>query len=60
DAHLAGDTEQFSHEYRIRKADGNYTWVLSRGVATRGADGSLQRMAGSLTDISIRKRTEEQ
>ena len=60
DAHLAGETEQFSHEYRLQNQRGAYTWVLSRGVAVRDAAGNLQRMAGSLTDISARKQAEEQ
>ena len=60
DAHLAGETEQFSYEYRLKNQQGAYAWVLSRGVAIRDAAGNLQRMAGSLTDIGTRKRAEEQ
>ncbi|MDH4559673.1 EAL domain-containing protein [Pseudomonas sp. BN411] len=54
DAHLRGDTPWLNHEYRIRRRDGAYLWVLVRGVAEEG------RMAGSQTDISQRKLSEQQ
>jgi diguanylate cyclase (GGDEF)-like protein/PAS domain S-box-containing protein len=58
-AHFDGKEEQFEHEHRLRCADLEYRWVLARGVAVRGADGAPARMAGSLTDITVRKRAEE-
>ncbi|MFR0689498.1 putative bifunctional diguanylate cyclase/phosphodiesterase [Enterobacterales bacterium AE_CKDN230030158-1A_HGKHYDSX7] len=54
DAHLRGSSTLLSHEYRIRQRDGNYLWVLVRGVVTDG------RMAGSQTDISQHKASEHQ
>ncbi|TLP75994.1 EAL domain-containing protein [Pseudomonas nitroreducens] len=54
DAHLRGSSALLSHEYRIRQRDGNYLWVLARGVVTDG------RMAGSQTDISQHKASEHQ
>ncbi|MDE3196475.1 MAG: EAL domain-containing protein, partial [Acidobacteriota bacterium] len=53
--HLAGSTEYFESEYRIMHSDGAYRWVLSRGLAVRGADRSPSRVAGSLTDITATK-----
>jgi diguanylate cyclase (GGDEF)-like protein/PAS domain S-box-containing protein len=58
--HLESETEQFSHEHRIRSKSGHYLWVLSRGVAVADLDGMPQRMAGSMSDITARKRAEEQ
>lgn len=58
--HLAGESSQFVQEYRLRAKDGDYRWVLSRGVAVFGDKGDLVRMAGSLTDISERKLIEAQ
>lgn len=50
----------FESEHRIRHADGTYRWVLSRGLAVRDAEDQAYRMAGSQTDITERRATEEQ
>jgi len=60
EAHLAGNSNNFSHEYRILTKDSGYIWVLSRGIAVTDHDGHSMRMAGSITDISSRKRAEGQ
>ncbi len=59
DAHLSGAEPHFEHEHRLRSASGGYRWVLSRGLAVRDSRGRPQRLAGSLTDITDRKRAEE-
>ena len=58
--HAEGGTDRFESEYRIRRADGEYIWVMSRGLALRDERGAPRFMAGSQTDITERKRTEEQ
>ncbi len=58
DGHLAGGTDHFSKEHRIRCQDGSYRWMLSRGVVRRDQRG-VTRMAGSLTDIHAQKVVEE-
>jgi diguanylate cyclase (GGDEF)-like protein/PAS domain S-box-containing protein len=60
DAHLKGRDPHLEAEYRIMHRDGAYRWVVSRGLAVRGADGPATRMAGSQTDITARKKAEEQ
>ena len=57
-AHLNGDSASLHHEYRVRKQNGDYLWVLIRGVTDEASGG--QRMAGSLTDISHAKEAEHQ
>ena len=59
DDHLTGKSPHFEHEHRMRRSDGTWIWVLSRGVALRNGR-SAYRMAGSLTDIDRRKQAEEQ
>lgn len=58
--HLDGLTSHFEHEYRILHRDGTYRWMLCRGLAVRNADGEADRMAGSQTEITERKRAQEQ
>jgi diguanylate cyclase (GGDEF)-like protein/PAS domain S-box-containing protein len=58
-AHLDGRSAHFESEHRIQCKDGSYRWVLSRGLAVRDAAGVPQRIAGSMTDISLRKTAEE-
>ncbi len=58
--HIDGMTPHFQNEHRLRNKEDEYLWVLSRGLAVRDDDGVSTRMAGSLTDISQRKKTEEQ
>ena len=58
--HLEGKSEHFENEHRLRHRDGTYRWVLARGIAVRDDDGNATRIAGSLTDIDQRKKTEEQ
>jgi diguanylate cyclase (GGDEF)-like protein/PAS domain S-box-containing protein len=60
DAHLAGHTAHFQHEYRIAHEDGSYRRVLARGVAVRGADGHATRIAGSQTDVTEQAAAQEQ
>ncbi|MCP4871498.1 MAG: EAL domain-containing protein [Proteobacteria bacterium] len=58
-AHLEGMTPHFEDEHRIRRSNGSYLWVLSRGLAVRDNNGWAVRMAGSMSDISQRKMAEE-
>ena len=45
----------------MRHADGSWRWVLTRGLAMRDTtDGRPKRMAGSLSDITERRRAERQ
>jgi PAS domain S-box-containing protein len=50
-----------SIEYRVRHKDGHYIWVLTRAkVVARDASGHPARMVGTRSEITGRKRLEEQ
>jgi PAS domain S-box-containing protein len=58
-AYLAGDTAEYSAEFRARHRDGSYRWMLSRGVAVRDAAGRPVRFVGTRIDITKRKQAED-
>jgi diguanylate cyclase (GGDEF)-like protein/PAS domain S-box-containing protein len=60
DLHLRGLTPHFESEHRLAVGRGETRWMLARGQTLCDDDGAPYRMAGSLTDISDRKRNEEQ
>ena len=58
-AHLAGETPACDVEYRLMLESGDCRWFRHRGLALRDATGKAYRMAGSIEDITERKRVEE-
>ncbi|MBB5135884.1 PAS domain S-box-containing protein [Thermocatellispora tengchongensis] len=49
----------FDVEYRHRRADGSYGWVIARGVPRIDSDGVFCGFVGACTDITERRRNEE-
>ncbi len=50
--------EPFLYEHRLRRADGEYCWHLTRALAMRDADGRITMWIGSSTDIGDQKEKE--
>ncbi len=46
-----GRQEKFSVEYRLRRADGEYRWILDQGVPWRASDGTFVGFAGLCVDV---------
>jgi signal transduction histidine kinase len=52
-AHVRGETAFYEHTYRIRNTEGEWRWILSRGMAVeRGPDGMALRVVGTSRDVT--------
>src|SRR5260370_19897602 len=51
--------EKFTMQYRLRRHDGEYRWVLEVGVPRFNQDGSFAGFIGSCVDVTDRKLAEE-
>jgi len=51
--------EPFEMEFRLRGADGNFRWFLTRVLPLRAPNGEVVRWIGTNTDIEDRKREAE-
>ena len=51
--------EPFRMEYRLRRHDGEYRWVLDIGVPRFNQDGSFAGFIGSGVDVTVSKLAEE-
>jgi diguanylate cyclase (GGDEF)-like protein/PAS domain S-box-containing protein len=58
DDYVAGKTENYEVEFRLRHKDGHYVWILARGITQRDETGKPIRLVGTHTDLSERKRLE--
>ena len=60
DDHLAGLSEHYETEYRLRHKDGHFVWILDKGrVIERDAESNPVRVCGTHLDITKRKIAEE-
>ncbi len=60
ETHLEDASARLDSEHRVLCKDGSYRWMLTRGVAVRDDDGVATRMVGTQTDVTDRKRAEQQ
>jgi PAS domain S-box-containing protein len=58
-AHCFDQRSPFTLEYRVRRHDGKYRWLLDKGTPRFASDGTFLGYIGSATDITERKWLEE-
>ncbi len=58
--HSAESSPLFECEHRMRHQDGSYRWMLCRGIALCAENGRAMRIVGSQTDVTARKKAEDQ
>ena len=51
--------QDFKMEYRLRRSDGDYRWILDHGTQRYLPDGSFAGYIGSCIDITDRKHSED-
>ena len=54
------ERKSFKREYRLRRADGKYRWVLDHGIPRYSREGEFDGYIGSCVDITSRKKVEEE
>ncbi|MGV3741265.1 MAG: EAL domain-containing protein, partial [Burkholderiaceae bacterium] len=55
---INGREENWEDEYRFRRKDGSYAYVLDRGYVIRDPDAKPVRMVGGMTDLTSRRESE--
>jgi diguanylate cyclase (GGDEF)-like protein/PAS domain S-box-containing protein len=58
--HIESGESNWTDEYRFRKADGSYSFVIDRGYVVYDDEKKPVRMLGSIMDVSDRKSLEDQ
>lgn len=60
-AHINGQLDTYRNEHRVLCKDGTYKWILDKGkVVDRDHNGKPTRVIGTHTDITYRKKKDEQ
>jgi len=52
-----GTADEFKAEYRVRRADGTYAYVLDKACALRDDNGAVVRVVGGVRDLTERRRS---
>ncbi|MGD9639370.1 MAG: PAS domain S-box protein, partial [Alphaproteobacteria bacterium] len=58
--YLQGEFSEYNIEFRMKHKDGSYRWIRAKGDSYRDDDEIPYRIAGSHTDITMRKQAEKE
>ncbi|WP_419787364.1 PAS domain S-box protein [Pseudodesulfovibrio sp.] len=56
---IDGEQDHFEIEFRMRHKDGSYRLILARSTSGMDKDGNCSRLAGTITDITEWKKTDQ-
>ncbi|MDI6033749.1 PAS domain S-box protein [Flavobacterium sp. LB2P84] len=56
---IEGTDKHWHAKYRFKKGNGNYAFVIDRGVIIRDEKNAIIRIVGALQDITEKKKTEQ-
>jgi PAS domain S-box-containing protein len=59
EACLGGGADSLNGDYRMRRTDGTYRWMLIHAVPFLGVGGRVRRLAGSFVDVTPLKNAQE-
>ena len=60
EAYLRGEAAILETECRIRKKDGDWAWIMTRGKVVEWENGAPVRLTGTNVDITVRVRAEQE
>lgn len=58
--YLRGEVPEYEPVYRMRRKDGSWIWIEAKGHCLRDGEGQAYRFTGTMSDVTERKRFEEQ
>lgn len=58
--YLRGEVPEYEPVYRVRRKDGTWVWIEAKGRCLRDDNGVAYRFTGAMSDVTERKRFEEQ
>ena len=58
--HLSGVSSSYEQRYSITTTTGQTRWLLARGTTTYDSKGKVERITGTVADISVLQQSEEQ
>jgi PAS domain S-box-containing protein len=56
--YLNGKTNHYQNIQRIKHKNGNYIWILDRGIGIKNSEGKIYRMVGTQTDLTEQRNAE--
>lgn len=59
EAHISSENPYYESTYRVKTKNGDYKWVLGRGMLIKNQDGEPMRMVGTHTDITKQVTAEQ-